>query len=228
MSPLLPDLIVPLRGGPNEELRTAIRSWHANLRFGRIVVAGGRPDWLTGVTHLPVEQQPNQSHRNALDNLRALLDFDLAEDVIVCNDDFFVTEMLIREIPALHRGPLADIETCALTLELLRDAGVADPLCYELHVPAQLNTAQLRQTVAWIDERTHGWPVHRRARIHWRTVHGNLHRLGGQEWHDVKVHDLEPGDWPPPFVSTNDETFAEGAIGRHVRALFPDPSPYES
>lgn len=240
-----PDLVVPCRAGGNEELRIAIRSWHANLDYRHLAVAGGAPDWLTNVDYLPVPQRINRPATNALAALKALVRrADLTDDVIVLNDDMYVTQP-VAHVGQMHRGPLdaalediraryprhAYARAMTDTAAMLVRMGLARPLCYDaLHVPMLLNRGQLQETFAAIaaDQRVHHTIPSWVDRIHWKTVHGNLHRLGGDQVDDVKVRDLdEQPVWPAPYVSTDDRSFTTGAIGRHLRALFPDPSPYE-
>src|SRR5690606_4323505 len=79
---------------------------------------------------------------------------EVADDVIVFNDDFFVMkQMPTTGPPVLHRGLLADVERhfqqrvtpgrymlgMRQTAELLDDLGIEDPLCYEMHTPILLN-----------------------------------------------------------------------------------------
>lgn len=232
------DLLIPLRDGDNEELRYALRSFHVNHPPHWVITAGGRPDWLTGTGHLPIAQAPNQPHRNAIRNLRALLGSATTDQVIVANDDMYVTEPL-EDLPRLHRGSLVeyagglDPHTVGArqvddTLTLLQRRDVRDPLLYELHVPAVYDRRQLLETLELIAVDMYGRPPHRVAQILWATVYGNLLEVGGQLADNAKVYTLTPPDvWPAPFMSSNDDTFTDGAIGAHVRALFPDPSPYE-
>lgn len=223
-------------GDVNEELRHSLRSVAANLPHRDVVVAGHRPAWAK-VRHLPTAQA-QAKHVNALTNLRAILDCqDLTEQVIVANDDMFVTAPL-EQIPTLHSGPLTDARHLADsvtsraywdTLGMLDRLGVKDPLCYDLHTPFVVDRSQLAKTLHIIQ--TVGahpaWDPDRTARILWKTVHANLWGYAGDHSGNVKVIDLTPQAWPAPFLSTIDLAFGYGAVGGHIRALFPDPCRYE-
>lgn len=232
------DLLIPLRDGGNEELRYALRSFHVNHPPHWVITAGGRPDWLTGTGHLPIEQAPNQPHRNTIRNLRMLLAEAGTDEVIVSNDDMYVVEPL-DDLPRLHRGSLLDhaagrdphsiaARQAHDTLRVLAGWDIHDPKLYDLHVPAVYDRRLLAETLDVIAERMQGRPTHRIAQVLWATVYGNLHQVGGELADNVKVYTTAPVViGPAPFLSTNDDTFQHGAVGEHLRSLFPDPSPYE-
>lgn len=236
------DLILQLRGGDNEELRYATRSWVANLPHRQLVVAGGRPDWLTGVEYVAVEQD-GRKHMNARANLDALLQVsDLTDDVIVLMDDVFVMEP-IAEVPRLNRGPLADVakdyaarhpqspytRMMDETVRLMAGWGFPDALSFSLHTPLVVNRQRLRDLLRRIDREL--WHMHPavKAQAQWRTLYGNCHIENSVRADDVKVYDNDRRwQWPSPFLSTSDASFRDGAVGEHIREGFPEPSPYEA
>ena len=60
-----------------------------------------------------------------------------------------------------------------------------------------------------------------------RSIYGNLTNCKCRQHDDVKVYDKETVPADPDFLSTNDSTFTEGAVGRYIRDAFPDPSRFE-
>lgn len=237
------DVVFVVRPGErNEELRYAIRSVEANLSNVRSVsVAGHRPAWLN--CHHIWRAQREAPHLNALANLKAALTCStLTERIAVFNDDFYVMAPLER-VPLQHREPLAitamfsrhergasSPRTIALqdTLDLIRRIGVVSPFCFDLHTPIVVDRSELAETLDIIAAYTAHWDDERRARILWKTVHANLWNTRSTYSPDVKVRDLTPLDvWPSPFLSTTDLSFNYGAVGAHIRTLFPTPSRYE-
>lgn len=225
-------------GERNEELRYSIRSVECHLPIRSVTVAGHKPSWLT-CRHVWTAQR-DAPHVNALANLKAALGCSaLTERIAVFNDDMFQISRL-EHLPSLHRGPLrqaiaeratGSVRARALqdTADILARMGVRDPLSYDLHTPAVFDRRELLETLDCITAYTHGWDPDRAARILWKTVHGNLwptHHTTHSP--DVKIRHLEPIDpWPAPLISTTDLTFTYGAVGNHLRALFPHPSRYE-
>ena len=220
-------------GDNNEELRYSLRSL-ANLPHDRVWVAGHRPAWCTA-HHIPTEQAGTK-HANAYGNLRAALAHpDVPDEFILFNDDFFVTAPLDR-VPTLHRGPVTQvlaqyrakyrtsnyIDAMQATHDWLVRTGYRNPLSYELHTPMVLH----RPTLTALLDRAQADGVDV-TRLHYRTAYGNIAGVGGDKVGDVKVYHHGDTAVPTPLASTLDATFTRGGIGRALRAMYPDPSPYE-
>jgi hypothetical protein len=60
-----------------------------------------------------------------------------------------------------------------------------------------------------------------------RSVYGNINRSPYIVRDDVKVYSLEEVPDDPDFLSTNDNTFNDGAVGRYIREQFKKPSRFE-
>lgn len=226
-----PDLVYPTRPGANEELRFSLRAACANLPHRGVFVAGGRPAWLTTATHIPTDPGPHPFF-SAARNLRAAVHDDRVGAVfLLMNDDFFVVDR-VSEMPLQHRGLLRDLlptmrddvyrRGAENTVALLHRWGVPDPASYELHMPLLVVRDAARELYARLDAE------HLTGPIHWRTVYANLYSPGGECVPDVKVRDMGAPIPPGRFVSTSDETFAFGLVGRQLRALFPTRSAFES
>ena len=238
----MPDILYIVRpGDDNDELRYSLRSL-TNLPHGRVWIAGHKPAWLTNVEHIPTTQ-PGSKHENATLNLRAALTHpDIPARLVLFNDDFFVMQPT-AEMPVLHAGPLKAFCTAYAmahmpnahstamrdSIDMLARLGLDRPLTYSIHYPMPIDTAGMLDTLDRINaERKHiGARAHR---LHRRSIYGNLHNIGGQYVaSDCKVSDREPRDYTDqPFLSTNDASFRTGPVGEHMRAVFPDPSPYET
>lgn len=225
-------------GEDHAELAHSIRSVDANLPIRSVTVAGHKPWWLN-CRHLSTLQD-DTAQVNALRNLRAILACeDLTQTVALFNDDFYVMAPLDR-LPLLHRGPLraaiqerpigsARARALQDTADLLQRLGIRDPLSYDLHTPGVFHRSELAETLDLIAAYTDRWDPDRGARILWKTVHGNLWPNHHATYSpDVKIRDLTAQPWPSPLLSTIDLAFTYGAVGRHIRSMFPTPSRYEA
>lgn len=222
------DIICPVRpGDDNEELRYAVRSWETNLTFDRIWIVGHKPNWLTDVHYIPGNDA--EYHANVYRNIRlACAHPDVADDILVMNDDFFITETVQPE--TLYRSTLTEhlqlrrvqrggwwkrsLETTQVCLQA---HNIPDPISYELHVPFPCNKTLMAETLHRFQHVTPDNPPQ------WRTLYGNLHNLGGKQHADVKAYSA--GQLHKPYHSTEDRSFA-GFAGQLAR-LFPSPSRYE-
>lgn len=232
-------------GDRNEELRYSIRTVEKNLPHRDLVIAGHVPSWLdpTRVIGIHVPQTAHSKPLNALANLHAILNSSwLTYDVVLMNDDHFVTQH-VTGIPDQSLGPMTwttnplfagsrrYLRSMNDTLDILRDLGITEPWSYEGHTPFVANRGSLLAALALITRTAalhHGWPADRVAGILWRTVLGNLQGRPHPITAQAKVSSLEhPGPYPGPFLSTNDSTFARGAVGRWIRATWSTPSSYE-
>lgn len=227
-----PDVVYPVRPGEsNEELKFSLRSLR-NIPHGRVWVVGYKPAWVRGVEFIK-GNDARWSRANLWRNLTLACDHpDVAEDIIIMNDDMFVVGPVDR-VPTLHRGPLsAQVgtvlrksgtkgwwqESLATTLAVLRADGHDEPTSYELHTPFPCSKVAMGDTLACYAHVTPHNPPQ------WRTLHGVRHGIGGTvAAHDCKA--VRPGPINRPFHSTDDLSW------RYFRArflrLFPDLSPYE-
>lgn len=229
----LPDLVVPLREGKNnQQLRYALRSWAANLPHGRVWLVGFRPHWTDGVEHIPTVQRGTKYTNTTLAVRAACEHPEISDPFILMNDDFF-TMRPVEQVPVLHRGRVADVEHYYAsrasgsylqgmreTRARLAELGHPDPLSYELHVPLTVAKAGMLDALAAgrdLDV------------IHKRTMYGNLAGLGGQQAEDVKICHRGPKfDQAATFLSTMPDAFANGMVGGLIRRRFPRACPYET
>ncbi|MFE2424641.1 hypothetical protein [Streptomyces hokutonensis] len=228
----LPDLVVPVReGANNEQLRYALRSWVANLPHRHVWIVGFRPWWAAGARHIPTRQRGISRYVNTTTAMRAACEHPEVSDPFVwANDDTFVMSPQPSPFPVFHRGPVRELEAhygarsgaylAAMreTRDFLVGLGYEDPISYELHVPLPVHKAPMLQAL----DLAPGHDAHK------RTVYGVLNNLGGTQMTDVKVMRRGPQfDVRSPFLSTMPDSFANGAVGRLIRQSFPEPCPYE-
>lgn len=207
-------------GDSNQELRYSLRSLR-NLPHRRVWLAGYQPKWTTNVGRIPVEQGENK-YENSRANIRAACSHpDVTERFLLFNDDFFVVEP-IDAIPVWHRGLLVDrLEgrrggSYVRRMQATSDALGPDALSYALHVPMEIEKGKALEVLdATTDE------------VLFRTMYGNRWNVGGIYHDDVKVAGRNDKIPDGPLLSTSDGSFRQRDVGKRIRRLFPDPSPYE-
>lgn len=219
-------------GDANEELRYSLRSL-ANLPHRKVWIVGHTPNWVTGVESIPgnVFDAKRRGQWNVVDNLRlAALHVD-ADRFVVMNDDIFL--MTHPDLSPLYRTSLsrhigASIgwwrDTLEVTYAYLVSLGIDEPLSYELHRPVLMERDKLLE----ITRLALGWQT--KYPPQWRTLYGNLYKVGGASAVDGKVNRLgtkRPDLTALDVLSTQESTFRSHEAGKHIRATFTDPSPYE-
>lgn len=229
--PKLLDVIYPVRPGDNNpELQFSLRSLEANYPHAQVWIVGYKPKWVKGVEFIPGNRHALRA--NIYFNLlEACSHPDVGEDIVILNDDFYITEP-IGEIPILFRSTLQEhlnlprvktrpqhwwARSLQTTLHLLQDEGFPDPLSYELHTPFLASKEATRETLERFAHCARGNPPQ------WRTLVGNIHKIGGTKAADGKCY--RPGPIQYPFMSTDDSSFRH--FREQLKELFPEPSRYE-
>lgn len=230
----MPDIVYPVRPGDmNEELRYSLRSLRNLPDVGTVWVIGYQPSWVTGVEFIDGGNASTNSHANVYHNiLRAMQHDAVAEDVVIFNDDFFVTEP-ITEIPVGRRGTLAEHlnlprlrtsvkswwrESLATTQICLHALEIDVPDSYELHIPFPAKKSLMRETLERFATVTPDNPPQ------WRSLYGNLHPASNvQLMRDSKA--FAGGALQKPFHSTTDVSWKH--FRPKISALFPTASAYE-
>lgn len=218
----------------NPELKYSLRSVIENFPFRNVVFAGGKPNNLEPDLYVPVKQCLPTKWENTRNNLMMIANDDrITEDFWLFNDDFFVLQPALESMPPSYYGDIDSIikktekgfgHTIAWTTRLrrlektLRDAGKGT-LNYAVHKPMLLN----RKKLAALLREFNNEPMV-------RALYGNYYEIGGINEKDRKVrvmdYDLNKvAKWD--FVSTQDDVFKSGNIGRWLRDRFPTPSRFE-
>lgn len=224
------DVVYPLarNQGLYNELRYSLRSL-TNLPHRDVFLVGGKPDWYLG-QFIETELQPTK-YKDSTNNVKAAcLDDRVSDPFVLMNDDFFVVEPS-ESVPTLNRGRALDVlrhcdragrkysQGARDTLRVLRQEGYEDPLSFELHVPLVVHKSYMLAAIR-LGQDCPTW--------HKRTAYGALAGLQGDTVPDVKVYDRKIPIPTGPFVSTQDESFQIGRVGRQLKTLFPEPSQYET
>ena len=61
-----------------------------------------------------------------------------------------------------------------------------------------------------------------------RSVYGNVNQIEYVEHKDVKHFDMKTVPICPDFLSTNDDVFEHGEVGKYIRSCFPERCKYET
>jgi len=211
------DLVIRV-GQPTEELRYTIRALAKHLPYRNLWTAGTYTPWLT-CPHINVPNGGGKyEHAHAV--LMAVLDSDqLADDVILADDDMFLLEPLAT-LPAYYNWTLdqAPIRGRRQALnDTMRLVGTNAP-CREIHAPSVVNRSRLKQQFDDIN-----LSPDRKARLMWRTIHANG---TPQRMADTKVRLKNEAPSSSLWVSTHTDSW-NGLAGEFIRAQFPEPSRYE-
>jgi hypothetical protein len=129
-------------------------------------------------------------------------------------------------IPSVHAGHLNSVlcgrESYASKLlwqtrDWMKAEGITGRLNYEMHCPVLLETDKVRDVL----ERTGtGKP------LLFRTIYGNMHRIGGRKVEDWKARHW-PGTWRRRFLSSCPAVERDLAFREWLRARLPEPSRWE-
>jgi hypothetical protein len=238
MEPL--DLLYVLGTGSkwyDNELRYSLRSVCENFPHARVFIVGEYPPWLRGVHHIDARDPYANPLRNSTHKLkRALTGAASLGRFVLMNDDFFFLRP-VDTLPLFHRGPLATsivkhptkrdyyFDALCWAQTRLQREGIAQPLNYGLHYPMALEREQVLATLATFADDDRGYLF--------RTMHGNLHKLGGELMPErggrcpVKLVTWEdPAD--QHFVSTSERATSDWGARRWFAERFPEPCRYEA
>ena len=214
----------------SEELKYSLRSVCKNFPYRKIFFIGGKPEGITPDVYIEDEQPGRSKWEKSTHSLKLALESDeITENFWLFNDDFFVMKpfkgsftnfvdgTLERRIQEL-RQEFAWLKPYGRTLykaqQELRSLGCPE-MNYDVHLPMlwnkQLAAASINQC----------------SSPQMRSVYGNINRSPYIVRDDVKVYSLEEVPDDPDFLSTNDNTFRDGAVGEYIRNAFPEPSRFE-
>lgn len=228
------DILYPVRPGEdNEELRWSLRTLEANFPHRRVWIVGHKPSWVSDEVGFIEGNLWGNAQMNVYNNIRIACEDDrLSARVGIWNDDFFVTEPM-KTIKTEYRSTLREhIETRRVqlqqeqwwpvslrtTLLALQAHGFDDPLSYELHTPFVVNRKKMADTLNLFRYVTPEAPPQ------WRTLYGNMNKMGGKRREaDVKVY--ADGEIKKPFHSTIDRAFP--LYAKRFAKAYPRPSKYE-
>lgn len=213
-----------------EELKFSLRSVDKNFPINRVWFIGGQPKGFRNVVRLQHEQIGNCKWELIRSSMwKAVNAEDLTEEFFLFNDDFFVMKpvdtdsfinfvdgTLSRRIDELHaeHGMNPYCRTLFKLEQELRT--MKEPtMNFDVHLPMLMNKEQVKAT------------LYKCSSPQMRSAIGNLNRLPFVVHNDVKVYDLESVPVDETYLSTNDDTFNKGKVGKYIRETFATKSRFE-
>ena len=208
------DIVYLCRSGPNEELRYSIRSVEKNMPHRSVWVIGQAPEWYRG--NFIEAQNFNAKYLNARANLDELVKSKhISEDFVLMNDDFYIMRP-VEKVGYFYDGSLLEraeknelLTTTGAytkllynTYDKLKKMGIEEPLNYEVHIPMIMNKEKLKEVL-------------KHKTCLWRSLYGNIYKVGGTNREDVKVYAVNSSnpksyEWRGKnfaYLSTQDSSF---------------------
>lgn len=197
-------LLIPYRLDINNgyELRYAIRSMVKYFTpLSGVVLIGDKPNWYIG-EHIPYPTEPPKE-RNIYNKLMQVQGI-----VLYSNDDFFSLQPFDETLPNYYKGLCSDYKTHDKNYKDLYRACPAGWLDFDCHCPMIIDTTKFK----WLSA---DMPI--------KSVYGNMNKLPGTKFVDLKIR----GEWPDlkgrDFFSTHDT-----ADLSRLSELYPEPSRHEA
>lgn len=212
----------------NEELRYSLRTLK-NFPHRSVWFYGGCPKGLNPDFHVSVHQDKS----NKWKNVSTMLDMacnnpKISQEFWLFNDDFFIMEKIdkpknyyrgdlykrIVQLEDVYRGftPYSKLlRDCAKELESL-GCSTKD---FSLHIPLLID----KNKMLWLRNVTNFEGF--------RSLYGNYFDIAKDTMNDCKITSPTK-EWKGGcYLSTEDKAFAEGAVGKQIREMFPDKCKYE-
>lgn len=217
----------------SEEIRYSLRSVEENFPHRKVFFFGGRPPMINPDVMVPIRQfgmNKWEKVRNSL--IKVCQNDEVTDDFFLFNDDFFIlkpvdTENFInfsdgdlegRAKDIIHRyGKGSQYSTQLLQTATFLKAHGKPSKSFVLHLPMLINKQKALEVLTM-----KGMPPM------FRSLYANMAEVPYETRKDVKIYtnDLTPGeDWD--YLSTTDESFRDGEVGKWIRERFPRPSRFE-
>lgn len=222
----------------NEELRYSLRSVEQNWQYNRVWFYGGCPEGLKPDKHVKCWQTATSKFERVRDMiLEVCKNNEITENFWLFNDDFFVLQAKnekqvkpmynktlqdrIAKIEGRHGNMPNDYTRRLRHLVKTLEKDGLPTLDYAVHKPMLIN----RKKALEVLEKYPDEPM-------FRALYGNYWRIGGESKHDMKIQltnyskaAIAIREWD--FVSTSDESFSNGNIGKYLRDRFATKSRFE-
>lgn len=214
-----------------DEIRYSLRSIEQNMQHGDVWFVCGQPQGLMPDHRLMIAQtEPVKWDRVRGSLFKVCSNKDVPDRFWLFNDDFFVLQQMTSEAP-FYQGLMRDhilrvekrhhgvtnytrhLRECE---EVLKGADLPT-FDYAVHMPMLIDKAKMLEALKTFSD----CPM-------CRCLYGNYAEVGGEIHEDVKIVTLdEPIPEGADFVSTDNASFAYGAVGRQIRRMFRDKCRYE-
>lgn len=216
---------------PNE-LIYSLRSVDENFPHRKVWFVGGQPSGLVPDGRIIHHQEGYTKWERVRSSLKTIIDCkEITDDFYLFNDDFFVLKKMRGEFLNLSNGTLEkrirDIEKkqgkptrysrslTVLKAELVHRG--LDTVSFAVHMPMLVNKDKIAEVFKNFNMDSM-----------FRSAYGNYHHIPYKSHDDVKIYDRETiPDVEWEYLSTTEETFREGNVGKFIRMMFPNPSRFE-
>ena len=213
-----------------DELKYSLRSVEKNFPINRVWFIGGQPKGFQNIVRLQHEQIGNCKWELIRSSMwKAINAEDLTEEFFLFNDDFFImkpvdTDSFINFVDGTLSRRIDELHTehgmnpyCRTLFKLEQELRTMhEPtMNFDVHLPMLLNKEQVKAT------------LYKCSSPQMRSAIGNLNRLPFVIHPDVKVYDLESVPTDETYLSTNDDTFDKGKVGKYIRETFATKSRFE-
>lgn len=215
------------------ELRYSIRSVVKNFPYRKIWFYGGRPSSIIPDEGVYFEQIGSSKYEKAAYAWKKVFQNNqITEDFWLFNDDFFVMSKINDVLPIVNGTLYHHIKKIekrngsvsgysrklGRTMEYLKDHGY-DYLNYEVHIPMLINRKKALDVI--------NTPNYNYA---FRSMYGNIYTVAARLEPDVKIVKLD--EEPDPdihnhYLSTSNDSFRDGVVGRYIRDRFTESTRYE-
>lgn len=214
------------------ELRYSLRSIEKNLPHGDVWFVCGQPFGLIPDRTITMRQKGILKWEKARSSMLKVCTCPFVPDKFwLFNDDFFVLKPVTSEEPLFggtlhdhilhiehryndkHTGYTRALRYCESTLND-SDLPTFD---YALHIPMLIDKKKMLEALETFPD----CPM-------FRSLYGNYAGIGGSQHDDVKIVGLmEKMTDDMDYVSTSNESFKNGIVGKQIRDMFPDVCRYE-
>lgn len=212
-----------------QEFRYSLRSVCKNFPHRKVWVVGGVPRWFKGkrIHYIPPKRTKWWNVNQLL--MRACQNPNITKNFYLFNDDFFVIKP-VKDFQNLYNGDLQSLidklikdreNASRYTVSLKRANQVLKrsnktTLNYELHAPMLINRNDLLRVIRRNPQTA--------AR---RSLYGNIYSIGGVQRKDYKVYSTTQSIPNAQYISTTDDTFKNGKVGKEIRETFSEKCKYE-
>jgi glycosyltransferase involved in cell wall biosynthesis len=231
------DIVYFVKNTPhNEELKYSLRSVEQNWFYKDIWFYGGCPKDLEPDYYVKAVQNAPTKWENVRNMMLEVCQNDeITENFWLFNDDFFILRPIkefeprydgtlttkIQEIRDKHHGEDSEWSKNLGKLQKLLKKHSKSEFCYAIHEPMLINRKKMLEVLKMFPNE----PMQ-------RALYGNWWSIGGVQEKDPKYTLPEMSDIADKIVkhdiiSTSDESFRVGYVGKWIRDKFPNKSRFE-
>lgn len=224
------DIVYYFQGENSEELKYSIRSVEENLSFNRIFLIGDKPKWFKETKRsIYIESKNLNIQAYGLGSvpilhLRKLLNSNkMPDNFLLFNDDFFIMKK-IRNWKDYYRNE-DDYRKKALNNKIYHKKTLnslnytKEKKAYNLHIPIRIEKEKFSSLLEL-------WNTFEDKDIDFRTLYGNMFINSSESLNDCKISlvNVEMNLDNFVFISTSDESFKNGNVGKYIKEKFVRPS----